>query len=75
MLGELLPDVVQIIPLDSSPHNLILLRHMISFCRNLSAGGCALLHNRLLPIKELVVFSSLISQTGRIAMRRSEGRS
>lgn len=48
-------DIVQIIPLDSvgQPD---FSRRMVSFCRNISAGGCAMLHTRLLQIKELVIF-------------------
>jgi hypothetical protein len=48
-------DVVFIIPLsaDGLP---ILAKRSISFCRNISAGGCSLLHSRLIRQKEFVIF-------------------
>lgn len=48
-------DIVQIIPLDPMNHP-DFSRRMVSFCRNISAGGCAMLHTRLLQIRELVIF-------------------
>jgi len=48
-------DIVQILPLDASGQP-DFSRRMVSFCRNISAGGCAMLHTRILQIKELVIF-------------------
>lgn len=48
-------DIVQIIPLDPAGQP-DFSRRMVSFCRNISAGGCAMLHTRLLQMKELVIF-------------------
>ena len=60
-------DVVQVIPLDYAGQPEFP-RRLIAFCRNISPGGCSLLHTRLLLMKELVVFfPHLADGTGRHA--------
>jgi CheY-like chemotaxis protein len=59
-------DVVFLLPLDDvgQPN---FGKRFISFCCNLSAGGCSLIHSRLLRVGEFVIFFPRLAQTANAA--------
>jgi CheY-like chemotaxis protein len=59
-------DVVFLLPLDDGGQPNFGKR-FISFCCNLSAGGCSLIHSRLLRVSEFVIFFPRLAQTGNTA--------
>ncbi|MBY0586742.1 response regulator, partial [bacterium] len=59
-------DIVFLLPMNTD-HQPLFERRFISFCCNLSAGGCSLIHSRLLRIKEFVLFFPRLAQAGNAA--------
>jgi DNA-binding NarL/FixJ family response regulator len=55
-------DVVFLLPLDENGQPNFG-RRFISFCCNLSAGGCSLIHSRLIRVGEFVIFFPRLAQT------------
>jgi DNA-binding response OmpR family regulator len=59
-------DIVFMLPMDAE-NQPIFSRRFISFCCNLSAGGCSLIHSRLLRTKDFIIFFPRLAQAGNAA--------